>query len=155
MRTTLCWIAIGLWIIGVTVVGWFFIKGATMPGSDGRTEIALAPVERNQILAEMRQLLKGVQGVVTAVNEQNAKGIEAAARAVGMGMALDVEPAIMMKLPLPFKQMGMSVHRDFDAIADGVAQGEASSHTLQRLSSIMSRCTTCHDLYRLSEVTGR
>ena len=41
-------------------------------------------------------------------------------RAVGMGMAADVEPAIMMKLPLPFKQMGMSVHRDFDAIADGI-----------------------------------
>lgn len=147
---TLCWIAIGLWIIGVAVLGWFFVKGVTMPGSDGRTEIALAPAERDQILAEMRQLLRGVQGVVTAVNEQNANGIETAARAVGMSMAVDAEPAIMMKLPLPFKQMGMSVHRDFDAMADSVAQGEAGSHTLQRLSSIMSRCTTCHDLYRLS-----
>jgi hypothetical protein len=150
MKTTLCWIAIGLWIVGVTVVGWFFVKGTTMPGSDSRTEIVLAPAERDQILAEMRQLLKGVQGVVIAVNEQNAKGIEAAARAVGMGMTVDVEPVIMMKLPLPFKQMGMAVHRDFDAIADGVARGEMGSQTLQRLSSIMSRCTTCHDLYRLS-----
>lgn len=150
MKISLCWIVIGLWIVSVAVLGWFFVKGSTSAGSDGRTEIALAPVERDQILAEMRQLLKGVQGVVTAVNEQNAKGAETAARAVGMGMAVDVEPAIMMKLPLPFKQMGMSVHRDFDAIADGVARGEAGAQSLQRLSSIMSRCTTCHDLYRLA-----
>jgi len=100
MKTSLCWIAVGLWIVGVTVLGWFFVKGVTMPGSDGRTEIALALAERDQILAEMRQLLKGVQGVVTAVNEQNTKSVETAARAVGMGMAVDAEPAIMMKLPL-------------------------------------------------------
>lgn len=150
MKTYLCWIAIGLWIVGATVLGWFFVKGATMPGSDGRTEIALAPAERDRILAEMRQLLKGIQGIVTAANEQDAKGVETAARAVGMGMAVDVEPVIMMKLPLPFKQMGMSVHRDFDAIADGIAQAEVGAQTLQRLSSIISRCTTCHDLYRFS-----
>jgi hypothetical protein len=71
-------------------------------------------------------------------------------RAVGMGMAADVEPAIMMKLPLAFKRMGMSVHRDFNAIADGIEQAETGPQTLQRLSNIMSRCTTCHDMYRLS-----
>jgi len=150
MKTALCRIAIVLWIAGVGLLGWFFIKGMTTPGSDGRTEIVLAATERDAILAEMRQLLKAVQGVVTAVNEQKPQSAQQAARAVGMGMAADVEPAIMMKLPLPFKRMGMSVHRDFDAIADGLAQGEASHHTLQRLSSIMSRCTTCHDVYRLS-----
>jgi hypothetical protein len=62
----------------------------------------------------------------------------------------DVEPAIMMKLPLPFKQMGMSAHRDFDAIADGIAQAEVGSQTVQRLRSIMSGCTSCHELYRFS-----
>lgn len=150
MKTILCWSAIGLWLVGAMLLSWFFVKGATTPGSDGRIEIALAPAERDLILAEMRQLLRGVQGIITAVNEHNAKGTETAARVIGMGMASDVEPAIMMKLPLPFKQMGMSVHRDFDAIANGVAQGEAGPQTLQRLSGIMSRCTTCHDLYRLS-----
>jgi hypothetical protein len=129
------------------VLGWFFVKGVTSSGSDGRIEIVLAPTERDQILAEMQQLLKGVQGIITAVTEQNLKVAEQAARAVGVGMAADVEPAIMMKLPLPFRQMGMSVHRDFDAIADGVAQGEGGPQTLQRLSNIMSRCTTCHDMY--------
>ncbi len=44
-------------------------------------------------------------------------------RAAGKGMAADVSPAIMVKLPLALKQMGMSVHRDFDALADAVVQG--------------------------------
>jgi hypothetical protein len=142
--------AIGSWIVGVIVMGWFFIKGETSPGSDGRTDIALTRAERDLILGEMRQLLKGVHGVITAVNEQNAKGAEQAARAVGMGMAADVEPTIMMKLPLPFKQMGMSVHRDFDGIADILAKGEPLANAMTRLGSITSRCTTCHDLYRFS-----
>jgi hypothetical protein len=56
----------------------------------------------------------------------------------------------MMKLPLPFKQMGMSVHRDFDGIADILAKGEPLANAMTRLGSITSRCTTCHDLYRFS-----
>jgi hypothetical protein len=44
----------------------------------------------------------------------------------------------------------MSVHRDFDAIADGIEQAETGPQTLQGLSNIMSRCTTCHDMDRLS-----
>jgi len=44
----------------------------------------------------------------------------------------------------------MSAHRDFDAIADGIAQAEVGSQTVQRLCSIMSGCTSCHELYRFS-----
>jgi cytochrome c556 len=61
-----------------------------------------------------------------------------------------VDPAIMLKLPLPFKQMGMSVHKDMDALADAIVQKETPAQILARLSSITARCTTCHDLYRLS-----
>lgn len=74
--------------------------------------------------------------------------IEQAARSAGMGMAADVNPALMAKLPLPFKHMGMSIHRDMDALADAVAQKETQQQILQRLSSMTARCTTCHDLYR-------
>jgi cytochrome c556 len=75
--------------------------------------------------------------------------MEQAAHAAGMGMAADVNPAVMAKLPLPFKQMGMSIHKDMDALADAVAQKETPQQILQRLSSMTARCTTCHDMYRL------
>jgi cytochrome c556 len=69
---------------------------------------------------------------------------------VGMGMAADVEPTIMAKLPLPFKQMGMSIHSDMDALADAITRNETSQQILQRLSSMTARCTACHDMYRFS-----
>lgn len=144
--------AIVLWVIGAAIVGWIFVKGWTTPGADGRTEVILAPVERDQILGEMRELLKAVHGVITGLGDpaQGMKDAERSARAAGMKMAADTNPAIMMKLPLPFKQMGMSVHQDMDRLADAIARKEEPAKLLNRVSSITARCTTCHDLYRLS-----
>lgn len=145
-------VAVLLWVVTVAGAGWFFVKGWTVKGTDGRMEISLAPSERDLILGEMRQLLKAVHGVVTGVAGQDQvadrQQIEQAARAAGMGMAVDVNPAIMAKLPLSFKQMGMSIHRDMDALADAVANKETSQQILQRLSNMTARCTTCHDMYR-------
>lgn len=150
MKRSLCLAAILLWIMALAIGGWFFVKGLTAKGSDGRTEILLAPAERDQILAEMRQLLKAVDGVVRELGkvEPDRKQMESAARAVGMSMAMDVEPSVMIKLPLPFKQMGMSIHKDMDALADAIVLGETPQQILQRLSSMTSRCTVCHDMYR-------
>ena len=101
-------IALVLWVVTIAALGWFFVNGWTKPGADGRTEIVLAPSERDQILAEMRQLLKAVDGVVRGLGESRPdhKQMEEAARAAGMKMAADTEPTIMAKLPLPFKQDG-------------------------------------------------
>ncbi len=150
MKRGLCVAAVGLWAVTLAMGGWFFVKGWTTQGTDGRMEILLAPSERDQILAEMRQLLKGVDGVVRGLGESqpDPKAMEEAARAVGMKMAADTSPAIMAKLPLAFKQMGMSIHKDMDALADAIVQKETSQQILQRLSSMTARCTTCHDLYR-------
>jgi cytochrome c556 len=154
VRSTLCWITLGLWIVMIGVAGWFFVQGRTTQGTDGRTQIVLAPAERDLILGEMRTLLKAVHGVVTGLAGQDQAAdraqMEQAARSAGMGMAADVNPALMAKLPLPFKQMGMSIHKDMDALADAVVQKETPQQILQRLSSMTARCTTCHDLYRFS-----
>ena len=154
MRSTLCRIALGLWIVTIGVAGWFFVQGWTTEGTDGRTEIVLASAERDMILGEMRILLKAVHGVATGLAGQDQEAgraeIEQAARSAGMHMAADVNLALMAKLPLPFKQMGMSIHKDMDALADAVIQKETQQEILQRLSSMTARCTACHDLYRFA-----
>jgi len=152
MRSTFCRITLGLWIVTIAVAGWFFVQGWTTPGTDGRMQVVLAPAERDLVLGEMRMLLKAVHGVVTGLAGQDQESdrtqMEQAARSAGMGMAADVNPALMAKLPLPFKQMGMSIHRDMDALADAIVQKETSQQILQRLSSMTARCTACHDMYR-------
>lgn len=154
MRATLCRIALGLWIVTIGVAGWFFVQGWTTESPDGRTQIVLAPAERDLILSEMRMLLKAVHGVVAGLAGQDQEAdraqMEQAARSAGMHMAEDVNPALMAKLPLPFKQMGMSIHKDMDALADAVIQKETSRQILQRLSNMTARCTACHDMYRFS-----
>jgi cytochrome c556 len=154
MRFASCRIALGLWIVTIGVAGWFFVQGWTTEGTDGRTQIVLAPAERDLILGEMRMLLKAVHGVVAGLavqdQETDRAQMEQAARSAGMHMAEDVNPALMEKLPLPFKQMGMSIHKDMDALADAVIQKEKSQQILQRLSNMTARCTACHDMYRFS-----
>lgn len=149
------WGIAALWVVTIGIVATFLVQGHTRPGHDGRTEIILSPVERELVLAEMRGLLKAVHGVVTVLGtaDQPLKAAEGSARAAGMAMAADVNPAIMLKLPLAFKQMGMSIHKDMDHLADGIAQGESPVQILNRLSSMTARCTTCHDMYRFG--TGK
>ena len=153
MRSTLCRITLGLWIVTIGVAGWFFVQGWTTQGADGRIQIVLAPAERDLILGEMRMLLKAVHGVVSGLGSQDQGAdrmqMEQAARSAGMAMATDVNPALRAKLPLPFKQMGMSIHRDMDALADGIVQKETSQQSLERLSNMTARCTACHDMYRI------
>jgi hypothetical protein len=154
VRSTFCRIALGLWIVTIAFAGWFFVKGWTTEGTDGRMQVVLAPAERDLILGEMRMLLKAVHGVVTGLAGQDQAAdrtqMEQAARSAGMHMAADVNPALMAKLPLPFKQMGMSIHQDMDALADAVIQKETPQQILQRLSNMTARCTTCHDMYRFA-----
>lgn len=152
MKRKLCLAAIILWLVTLAAAGWLFVKGWTAKGSDGRTEILLASAERDQVLAEMRQLMKAVDGIIRGLGESepDVKQIEEAARGAGMNMAADTEPAIMAKLPLPFKQLGMSIHKDMDALADAVAQNETPQQILGRLSSMTARCTACHDMYRFT-----
>jgi len=139
-----------LWVVTMAAAGYFFVKGRTIPAPDGRTAVVLSEAERNQILTEMRQLLKSVHGVLQGFSSQDLDGAGRAAKAAGMAMAADVNPALMAKLPLAFKAMGMSVHRDFDALADGIHSGERGEQVLKRLSDLIGRCAACHELYRVS-----
>ena len=152
MKSKLFRIMLGLWVATIGAAGWFFVQGWTTEGTDGRMQIVLAPAERDLVLGEMRMLLKAVHGLITGLagrdQEADRTQMEQAARSVGMAMAADVNPSLMAKLPLPFKQMGMSIHQDMDALADAIAHKETQQQILQRLSSMTARCTTCHDMYR-------
>lgn len=152
MKRNICLIAMLLWLMTLAVGAWLFVRGWTRPGSDGRTEILLAPAERDQILAEMRLLLKTVDGILRGLGdvEIDRRVLAMIAREAGMGMAADVEPTIMAKLPLPFKQLGMSIHKDMDALADAIAEGATTQEIIRRLSDMTARCTACHEMYRLS-----
>ncbi len=149
MKNKLASIAIALWLMTVAVLGFFFVRGWTSETTDQRIAIHLAPAERDLVLGEMRQMLHSVHNLVTGLSAGDPKIMEQAARASGMAMAADVNPILVAKLPLAFKQQGMSVHRDFDALADTIARGADQATVLRDFTGITARCVGCHTAYRL------
>jgi len=142
-------LALLLWVATITVFAWFFIRGNTTEGSDGRTAIVLQPAERDLVLSEMRGLLVATQGILEGANNNDPQKIGTAAASAGMAAAADVNPALMAKLPLEFKQLGMSVHHDMDEIAKAASEGKSSAEILKMTSSTMTKCIACHSAWQL------
>ncbi len=141
--------ALLLWVATLAIFAWFFIRGNTTAGTDGRTAIVLQASERNFILSEMRGMLIASQGILQAANQGDRQGIIKAASAMGMGMTAEVNPATMAKLPLDFKTLGMSVHHDMDEIAKATANGAPTSEILKMESTTLTKCIACHSTWQL------
>lgn len=146
--------AILLWLVSVLVAVFFFVNGQTKMASDERVSVMLKADERDFVLSEMRMLLDGVQSMTAGLAAGDMPKVAAAARAVGMASAADVNPALMLKLPLAFKQQGMAVHKQFDQIADKVDQGASANEILLDLSEQLGSCVACHSVYRLDAEAG-
>ena len=98
--------ALLLWVITIAVFAWFFIRGNTTAGTDGRTAIVLQPAERDFVMKEMRGLLAATQEIMDAGSQNDTQRIVKAARGAGMAGAADVNPALMVNLPVEFKKLG-------------------------------------------------
>ncbi len=139
--------ALALWALTVAGGAWLFFRGYTQPSADGRTAVVLAPAERERVLAEMRTMLASVQGVVAAQAAEQRSELAAAARRSGTG-AVNLPPTLMAKIPQPFMQMGMGVHRSFDEIAAAAEDGAPWQELGARLGTLLANCVACHAAYR-------
>jgi cytochrome c556 len=118
-------------------------------GHDARVILALTPEERAIILDEMRQFLDAVQKMTAALARQDMPAAAKASRAVGQHMGHAVPPTLRAKLPMEFRQLGNSVHRDFDQMAlDADTLGDVS-HSLTQLSATLKKCVSCHATYQI------
>lgn len=141
--------ALGLWIVTLGVFAFMFVKGNTKLSTDNRRSIQLAPAEKDVVLGEMRQVLQALNGTLKALGEDNFKEASIAASKAGKGMAVDINPVIMAKLPLEFKNLGMSMHGDFDQLSVDLSAGLDGKKAIQRLGVITNKCIACHATYRL------
>lgn len=119
------------------------------PAIDSRVVLELVPDERAMILEEMRMFLAGVQKMTGAFGKQDMPAVAEAARDMGQKMVHEVPPALRAKLPLGFRQLGFSVHRDFDQIALDADSLKDASHSLNQLSTTLEKCVACHATYQI------
>jgi hypothetical protein len=122
---------------------------ANQATADGRAVLVLSPGERAMILEEMRLFLSGVQAMTGALSQQDMPAAAAAARSLGQVMVHEVPPTLRAKLPAEFRQLGFSVHRDFDQIALDAESMKDVSHSLGQLSATLQTCVACHAGYQI------
>jgi hypothetical protein len=115
--------------------------------TDKRERIALAPAERDAILAEMLVMLRSVSTIVHGVVAGDLAMVEQAARASGTRLTLD--PQLAKKLPPHFLQLRARAHTRFDQLADAITTGAARDDVMKRLAALTGYCVTCHDAYRI------
>ena len=141
-------IAIVLWVATAAFIGFKFINGTTVTATDGREAIVLEPSERDFILTEMRGFLLAVQEIISAANENDMSAVKETAHRVGRAEVESVPPETMLKLPMAFKQLGMSTHTGFDEI--GLAAEIGPKAVLESLDTNLSKCISCHETYRFT-----
>jgi hypothetical protein len=142
-------VALLLWVVTIAIFIWFFVRGNTAAVADDRTVIVLHPRERELVLSEMRGLLAATQGILEGANQNDIPRIIEAAHAAGMVGMADVNMALMAKLPLEFKAMGMGIHHDMDSIAKAAEDGKPAAELLKMTSSTLSKCVACHAVWQI------
>lgn len=123
----------------------------TANGEDARTPVVLRPAERTRVLNDMRQYLKGLQDIFSALAKDDMDTVAAKAREMG---AINIYETYLMfpnRAGVKFRELSALVHEDFEAIADNAAKKDAKA-ILWDLSQTMKRCTSCHESYRLTEM---
>lgn len=142
-------VAIALWLVTIGVAVWFFVRGNTDAGTDGRTAIVLDAREHDLVLSEMRGLLLSIRDMLDGLNKNDMKQVAQAARAGGMGVAADLDAGLMAKLPISFKQPGLKMHQRMDEIAAAAENGKQSPEIMSMMTDVLSSCVACHASWQL------
>ena len=142
-------IALLLWVATIAIFAWFFVRGNTTAGTDGRTAVVLQPGERDFVMKEMRGLLAATQEITEGASQGDTRRIVKAARGAGMAGTAEVNPTLMTKLPIEFKQLGMSLHRDMDEIAKAGEGGKQVPELLKMTSNALMKCVACHAAWQI------
>jgi len=120
------------------------------PSADTRQAVVLPGPGRAKVLAEMRQMLGSISGILRAVVANDMAAVEKAARLSGMEEGAD--PEIRKRVPEAFLQLGLQTHKAFDELADRAKAGATREEVIQRLAGLSNNCVACHAAYRFADV---
>src|SRR5574337_986282 len=139
---------------GLVVLGLFDRSWAVEPhasAADTRQRLALAPAQRDMMLAEMRLMLGSVGGILQGLAAGDRPAAEKAARDAGMAGSADMNPHLKSRLPRQFLDLAMHTHHGFDGLADQIKSGGSKSDIVRGLANLTGNCVACHAVYRLAE----
>ena len=144
------WLINLLFLAIILAMGYMFLlRGNTVASIDGRTAIVVTEPERQLLLGEMRGFLEAIQEITEAIGDDDMDTVATVARAVGSASTGGVPVALMGKLPLEFKTLGLSTHNLFDELAMNAEDIGAASIMMTGVSNLLQNCTSCHAGYKI------
>jgi cytochrome c556 len=146
------WIGVGVVVMGVVMLAGVAGYAGTPrdePSSDTRQRIPLPRTQREKILAEMRQMLGSIRGILHGLAANDMPTIERAARVSGMERAAD--PELKKRVPEGFLKFGLQTHQGFDKLADKARVGGTREDIIKELAALSNNCVGCHGAYRVDE----
>ena len=137
-------------VLIIAAMAWkFIIAGSTERAEDGRLAVLVTSQERALILSEMREFVSGLRAITDALAREDMKAVAAVAHSMGIAKTKGDPGALMGKLPLEFKTLGLGVHRDFDTMALDAELVGRPKHTLGQLAATLQKCVACHASFQL------
>jgi len=115
--------------------------------ADPRTALGLTDGEKTQFLAEMRQMLASIQGIVSGMGVEDRDAIAAAARLSGNRMARATPASVRAKLPQAFKEIGGPTHLLFEEIAIRAETDDMADLAILT-GETLAQCLACHARFR-------
>lgn len=123
------------------------IKAEGQLAEDTRVSLGLTTAERVEFLAEMRQMLASIQGIIAGIGAEDRERIIEAARYSGNRMARATPASVRAKLPTEFQEIGGPTHMLFEEIVIRAETDDMASLT-ELTGRTMQNCLACHAQFR-------
>jgi hypothetical protein len=139
-------------LLGAMATGlpaWAQDQGAT--DADKRTPVVLRPNEKSALLTDMREYLKGLQVIFTALAKEDMDSVAAQAKALGTINVFNPGLNFPTVSGVKFRELASQVHEDFEDIAANAKARRNPKTTLEKLSVTMKRCVSCHEAFYLTD----
>jgi hypothetical protein len=125
------------------------VASADTGGSvDTRTDLQLSGPETAEFLAEMRNMLSSIQGIVLGIGTKDRKLIARSARLSGNQMARNTPASVRAKMPASFKALGGPTHMMFEELAIR-AETDDMGTLAEFTGELLKQCLTCHAQFRV------
>ena len=116
--------------------------------ADARIDLQLTEPEATVFLAEMREMLRSIQGIITGIGKEDRELIISSARYSGNRMARNTPASIREKLPESFKALGGPTHLMFEELVIR-AEVEEMDMLAEFTGELMEQCLACHAQFRV------
>ncbi|MCB1774515.1 MAG: hypothetical protein KDI88_12930 [Gammaproteobacteria bacterium] len=133
---------LGLGISAIAVAG----EGSAL---DTRTDLKLTEPEAVEFLAEMRNMLASIQGIVMGIGTDDRELIVRSARQSGNRMARNTPESVRKKLPQSFKALGGPTHLMFEELAIR-AETDDMEALAEFTGELLTQCLSCHSQFKVN-----